>query len=601
MKSLPAATRGRKAEARKSGAAQAPRGNARGRWWRWGIAALLWAAIAGACLLAVLAWDLPRPADALATPRQAGILVLAKDGSTAGRLGEHYGETLRVADVPRHFVDAVLATEDRRFRDHGGIDYAGIARAAVVNIRAGHVVQGGSTITQQVAKTLFLTNARTWRRKGQELLLAWWLERHYGKDEILSIWMNRVYLGAGTFGVDAAARLYFGTSARRLTLFQAAVLAGLPKAPSRLNPEADPEAATERARVVLANMVEVGRITSSDADRALAAGIRAGFRRGPRASAFAAFAAEEAAGIPGLPQAADLRLSTGLDPVLQSRAERALAAALARLPSVEGAVVALDAETGAIRAMVGGVEGDSFNRAVAARRQAGSAFKPVVWLAALEAGVEPDDAIEDRPVTIGGWSPRNFNDRYLGRITVAEALAHSSNSAAVQLFQRAGARRVGEVSRRLGLSAPVADATAALGTGSVSPLSLAAAYAAIANGGMRVVPTAVAGVADSAGRSLWRRPAADRPRVMTEEAGRQLVSMLRGVVQLGSGRAAAVPGRVVAGKTGTTSDSRDAWFAGFVDGLVVVVWIGADDNTPIPGAVTGGTIPAQVFRQVVGN
>lgn len=547
----------------------------------------------------MLAWDLPRPSEALAAAeRRQGIVVLAEGGAVLGRQGEHYGETLRVADVPPHLVRAVLATEDRRFREHRGLDLAGILRAAVVNLQAGGIVQGGSTITQQVAKTLFLTNARTFRRKGQEVLLTLWLERHFSKDEILGIWLNRVYLGSGAFGVDAAARLYFGVPARRVNLFQAALLAGLPKAPSKLNPHADPAAAIERTRSVLANLVEVGAISQAQADQAMAAGVRAGFRRDAGATSFAAFAAEEAAGIAGLPPVGDMRLATALDTALQARAERALASALARHPSVEGAVVALQAGTGAIRAMVGGVEGDAFNRAAAARRQAGSAFKPVVWLAALEQGARPGETIEDRPISIGGWSPRNVNDRYAGRITLAEALALSSNSVAVQLFQRVGARRVGETARRLGLAAPIADATAALGSGSVTPLALAAAYAAIANGGFAVAPHAVTSVADAGGRPLWSRRPGEPRRVVDAALAEELAAMLRNAVETGTGRAAAIPGRVVAGKTGTTSDSRDAWFAGFSGGLVMVVWIGADDNAPMPG-ISGGGLPAQVFREIL--
>jgi len=299
-----------------------------------------------------------------------------------------------------------------------------------------------------------------------------------------------------------------------------------------------------------------------------------------------------------MPSAGDLRLATMLDAELQARAERALSAALARHPAIEGAMVVLDSGSGAIRAMVGGVEGDAFNRATAARRQAGSAFKPVVWLAALEHGASPSDLIEDRPITIGGWSPRNVNDRYAGRMTLAEALAQSSNSVAVQLFQRVGARRVGDAARRLGLAAPVADATAALGTGSVTPLSLAAAYAAFANGGIAVTPHAVRAVTDPNGRPLWRRAAPPPRRAIEAGHAEQLGLMLRAAVEGGTGRAAAVPGRVVGGKTGTTSDARDAWFAGFSGGLVVVVWMGADDNAPMPG-ISGGTLPAQVFRAII--
>jgi penicillin-binding protein 1A len=568
------------------------------RAWQWlgaGALAALFVALLG---LAVLAWDLPRPATALDATRRPGITVLAADGSFAGRQGEHYGEILRARDAPAHLIQAVLATEDRRFRDHWGLDLFGILRALWVNVTAGRVVQGGSTITQQVAKTLFLTNERSWRRKGQEALLALWLERAFDKDAILSIWLNRVYLGAGTYGMDAAARLYFGVPARSVSVWQAAVLAGLPKAPSRVNPRADPDAAILRAREVVGNMVEAGYLTPAAADRVAAQGAREKFRAAPDAGWFAAFAAESVSD--QVPAGGDVLLRGTLDARLQAIAESRLAAALAQYPEIEGAVVAIEAGTGAIRALVGGAEGPGggFNRAVAARRQSGSAFKPVVWLAALEQGAAPGDVLDDRPITIGNWSPRNFNDRYAGRISVADALAQSSNSVAVQLFQRVGARRVGEAARRLGLSAPANDATAALGTGHATPLALAAAYAAIANGGIAVEPFAVATIAERTGRAVWRREAQAPRRVIEARHAAELTTMLRGAVETGTGRAAAIPGRTVAGKTGTTSDSRDAWFVGWTDGLVVAVWIGADDNRALPG-LAGGGLPARLFHEIV--
>lgn len=554
--------------------------------------------LAGLGVVLALAWDLPRPQDALDATRRPGITVLAADGSLAGRQGEHYGTVLRAQDAPRHLIDAVLATEDRRFHDHGGLDLRGIFRAAWVNATAGRVVQGGSSITQQVAKTLFLTNERSFRRKGQEVLLALWLEHRFDKDAILSIWLNRVYLGAGTYGMDAAARLYFGVPASRVNVWQAAVLAGLPKAPSRLNPRADPAAARLRAREVLQNMVEAGLLEPARAASIAAAGMRESFHAAPDAGWFAGFAAESVAN--HIPGSADVLLRGTLDARLQARAEAALGTALAQHPELEGAVVALEAGTGAIRALVGGAEGTGtgFNRAVAARRQAGSAFKPVVWLAALEHGANPTDVLEDRPLTIGTWRPRNFNDRFNGRMTLAEALAQSSNSIAVQLFQRVGARRVGEAARRLGLPAPPNDATAALGSGSVTPLALAAAYASFANGGLAVEPFAVTSIATREGRVLWRHEAEPPRRAMAASHAADMASMLRGVVEGGTGRAAAMAGRSVAGKTGTTSDSRDAWFVGWTDGLVLAVWIGADDNRALTG-LSGGGLPAKLFQEIM--
>ena len=561
--------------------------------------AAIWGALALAGGLLWLARDLPRPEAALDAVRRPSLTVLDGSGHVVASFGDVVGDPLRLSDLPPYLPEAAVAVEDRRFWSHPGFDLLGIARAAWVDVRAGHVVQGGSTITQQVAKNLFLGNARTFRRKAQEILLTLWLERAFSKREILEIWLNRVYLGAGAWGVDAAARVYFGISARHVTLWQAALLAGLPRAPSRLNPRADPAAAVARTREVLAAMVDTGAITAQQAERAGAQSSVAA--SAPRAGWFADWAAEQAQST--LPPGQDAVLHSTLDARLQSVVETRLDAMLdgpgAVAGATEGAVVVLSADTGAVHAMAGGrnYRASSYNRAVTSRRQPGSAFKPFVWLAALEKGARPDDMVLDVPIRVGNWSPANFEQTYRGEITLEEALAQSSNTAAVRLLLRAGgARAVAAVARRLGIADKLPDnASLALGTGEVGLLELAAAYAPFFNGGHAVVPTGLASVAAD-GRDLPL--ARSRPKqVIDPEVAAMMARMLGAVVARGSGHAAALPGRSVAGKTGTTQDNRDAWFVGCIDGRIIGIWIGNDRGQSMRG-VTGGTLPARLFHDI---
>jgi penicillin-binding protein 1A len=572
----------------------------RGRWLRLAIMAAIWGALALAIVVLVCAWDLPRPEDALDASRRPSLTLQDRAGRTLATFGDVVGDPLRLSDLPPYLPAAAVAVEDRRFWHHAGIDVVGIARAAYVNIRARHLVQGGSTLTQQVAKTLFLSNARTLRRKVQEVLLTLWLERHFTKREILEIWLNRVYLGSGAWGVDAAAHLYFGVSARHVSLWQAAMLAGLPRAPSRFNPRVSPAAATARAREVLAAMAETGAITEAEAQ---AAGARIALPRDPPVASgwFADWAADETQSL--LPPGADAVLRTTLDMRLQALAEARVATMLDGPGEAAGAgqaaVVALDANTGAVRAMVGGRDyrQSPYNRAVLARRQPGSAFKPFVWLAALEHGVRPDDTVLDAPIRIGNWSPGNFEHRFLGEITVEEALAQSINTASVRLMLRAGGpRAVAGVAHRLGIGdALPANDSLALGTGEVGLLELAGAYATFCNGGRRVVPYGIEQIG-AAGHLAPVPRAAPEP-VITPDLAGMMARMLGAVVARGSGRAAAVPGRTVIGKTGTTQDSRDAWFVGCVSGTVIGVWLGRDDDRPMRDVIGGG-LPARLFREI---
>ena len=562
------------------------------RWLRWGIIAAIWGALALAVVVLWFARDLPRPDTALDATRRPSLTLEDRSGHVFARFGDVVGEPLHLSEMPPYLPAAVVAVEDRRFWSHPGIDPIGVARAAVTDLMSGRIVQGGSTITQQVAKNLFLSNARTLRRKVQELLLTFWLNQHFTKREILEIYLNRVYLGAGAWGVDAAAHVYFGVSARHVTLWQAAVLAGLPRAPSRFNPRVDPVAAAARAKEVLAAMVATGAITEAQA-RAAAAQIA--FPPAPAIAAgwFADWSAAQAE--PELTPSTDEIVRTSLDTHLQAVAESRLAALLdgpgIAAGASQGAVVVLDAASGAVRAMVGGRDyrSGSFNRAVEARRQPGSAFKVFTWLSALQRGMTPDSMVLDAPIRIGRWGPENDEHRYLGEITIQEALAQSINTAAVRLLLQAGGPRVvAATAARLGITDRLPDnASLALGTGEVGLLELSAAYATFFNHGYRVTPFGV----DSYGAAHPPVP------VIEPEQAAMMARMLTAVVRDGTGRPAAVPGHDVAGKTGTTQDSRDAWFIGDIDGTIIGVWLGNDDDRPMRG-VMGGSLPARLFHDI---
>jgi penicillin-binding protein 1A len=567
---------------------------------RWSVILLIWGIVAATVVVLWFARDLPRPEDALDAVRRPSLVLRDDAGGLVATYGDVVGDALRLTDMPKYLPAAAVSVEDRRFWTHWGIDPWGMARAFTVDLLSGHVRQGGSTITQQVAKNLFLTNARTVGRKVQELLLTLWLERHFTKAEILEIWLNRVYLGSGAWGMDAGARLYFGVSARHLTLWQSAVLAGLPRAPSRFNPRTDPKAAAARGKEVLAAMVAAGAITQAQADEA---GREMIFKPHPTGGGwFADWAATQAEAV--VPPGTDAVLRSTLDSRLQSTVEARLRAMLdgpgVRANAHEGAVVVLDAATGAVRAMAGGrdYEQGAYNRATLARRQPGSSFKPFVWLNALEHGARPDDLVLDAPLRIGDWSPVDFEPGWRGEVSLEQALALSLNTASVRLeMQYGGPAAVAAVAHRLGVGGKLPDLPSlALGTGEAGLLEMTSAYASFFNGGRAVTPHAILS-ATADGRPVPVTWATAR-QVMAPDVAAMMVRMMAAVVRRGgTGQAAAVPGRFVAGKTGTTQDNRDAWFIGGVEGRVIGVWVGNDDDAPMRG-VMGGGLPAALFRQV---
>jgi penicillin-binding protein 1A len=566
---------------------------------KWSIILGVWGTLALGLVLLWFSRDLPRPEDALDAVRRPSLVLQDQSGALIATYGDIVGDPLRLSQMPAYLPAAAVSVEDRRFWSHWGIDPWGMLRAMVVNVTSGHLRQGGSTITQQVAKNLFLTNARTMRRKVQELMLTVWLERHFTKTEILEIWLNRVYLGSGATGMDAGARLYFGVSARKVSLWQAAMLAGLPRAPSRFNPRTDPKAAVARAKEVLAAMVAAGAITQQQADTA-----NSQMHIVPRVMGggwFADWAAAQADGV--VPPGTDVVLRSTLESRLQTASETKLRALLAgpgvRVGATQAAVVVLDAYTGAVRAMVGGRDyaDGAYNRATLARRQPGSAFKAFVWLAALQHGLRPDDLVLDAPLRIGSWSPVDFEPGWRGEVTLEQALALSLNTCSVRLEQQVGGpSAVAAVAHRLGISDKLPDLPSlALGTGEVGLLEMTAAYATFFNGGHLVTPHAILSATADRKPVTVAWPAA-RPVIDPDHAA-MMVRMMAAVVRNGTGRGAAVPGRLVAGKTGTTQDNRDAWFIGGVDGRVIGVWVGNDDGTPMRG-VMGGGLPATLFREI---
>ncbi|HLJ19150.1 MAG TPA: PBP1A family penicillin-binding protein [Stellaceae bacterium] len=568
---------------------------------RVGLIAGLWGVVLLALMVGYFALTLPTTADLTVAERRPSITVLAADGSLIATYGDLFGEPIRLKDMSKYLPEAVIATEDRRFYSHFGLDPVGLLRAMAANLRAGHVVQGGSTITQQLAKNLFLSPERTYRRKIQEMLLALWLEHRFTKDQLLEIYLNRVYLGAGTYGVDAAARRYFNKSARDVTLYEAAVIAGLLRAPTRFSPASDRERSAARAHQVLENMVAAGSINdtqmaaaeSQKTQLARVVPTRAGSRY------FADWVAEQVSSFTGLGNR-DLTVISTLDPKLQDAAERAVDQTLAqdgdKSEVSQGALVAM-APDGAVRALVGGRDyvDSQFNRATQALRQPGSSFKPFVYLTALEHGLTPQDRFVDAPIRIGNYQPHNYGNKYMGDVSMADAVANSLNSVVIQVEQRVGVDAVVATAHRLGITSELnRDISLALGTAEVSLMELTGAYAAFASGGDGAWPYGIAEIKDKDGTVIYHRTGSGPGRVIEPGIAAEMTELLTGVVERGTGRGAQI-GRPIAGKTGTTQDYRDAWFEGFSADLVCGVWLGNDDNSPMKN-VTGGSLPARTWH-----
>ncbi len=567
----------------------------------WTSVAAVWGFILVAGVVAWQATLLP-PIDKLAVPkRPPNIAILSEDGRLIANRGDTGGAEVRLADLPPYLPKAFIAIEDRRFYSHWGIDPIGIARAVFRNASGRGNMQGGSTLTQQLAKNLFLTQERTLSRKVQEAILAIWLEQKYSKDEILELYLNRVYFGSGAYGVEAATRRYFGHGAAQASLQESAMLAGLMKAPTKLAPTRNPTAAAERAAQVISAMSQEGHITDGMAKMALAnpAGVsRDNAGSINYAADYVMDVLEEIVGVIDT----DLIVSTTISPEKQAAAEKALTDELEksgkRFNVTQGALVSLD-PNGQIKALVGGrnYQESQFNRAVVAKRQPGSSFKPFVYLSALEKGLTPDTLRDDAPINVRGWQPENSTNEYQGAVTLTRALALSLNTVAVRLGLEVGAKTVADTAHRLGIVSDLqVNASIALGTSEVTPLEIVSAYAPFANGGIRVQPHIIMRVKKADGTLVYQRKGASFGRAIEPHYVAMMNGMMQETLIIGTAKHAELPGWQAAGKTGTSQDYRDGWFIGYTSQLVTGVWLGNDDNSPTK-RVSGGNLPVNVWSR----
>ncbi len=522
------------------------------------------------------------------------IRVRAANGQVLLSLGPSFGRWLTYDQIPVEMRAAIISTEDRRFRSHIGVDPIGLARAVGSAVVKNHRIGATSTLTQQLARNIFLSNNRSFVRKVKEAILALALERKFSKNQILELYLNRVYFGGGAYGIDAASRTFFGHGADHLSLGEAAIIAGLVKAPSNYSPTADVEAARNRSNVVLQTMVKNGFITPDAAASIDPAKIRIQQTTGNNSVRYFTDWA-----LPQLDTLIDettdpIDVWTTLNPGMQAAADRAIRA---NAPNgAQGALVALDRD-GAVRAMVGGKDyvNSIYNRATQAERQPGSAFKLFVYLSALESGMKPTDTIVDEPVTIDGWSPRNANRSNLGPVTLREAFSRSINTISAKIGAQVGFSTIADMARRFGITTPISTyPSMVLGSSDVRLVDMARAFASVANNGVAVTPYAIRRVVTADGRLLYSRDSDDGRVLVAPWVAAEMTDLLQSAVLSGTGRAAQI-GRPVAGKTGTTSSNKDGWFIGFSSGLTTGVWMGRDDAKPVPG-LQGGTAPARAFH-----
>ena len=568
----------------------------------WGAVLALWGAIAAIVLVVWVGIHLP-PLQSLEIPkRPPSVLILGDNGATLATRGDMGGAAVPLRELPAYVPNAFVAIEDRRFYSHYAVDPLGIARAAFADVLHRGAAQGGSTLTQQLAKNLFLTQERTITRKLQEVFLAFWLEHKYGKHQILELYLNRVYFGAGAYGVEAAAQRYFGKSARQLTLAEAAMLAGLVKSPSRLAPTRNPDGAQRRAELVIAAMREQNMISAEAARQALAHPAQAKEPVGAGSANYVADwvmdAVNDLVGHVGT----DIVIDTSIDPNLQNAAEQALVETLAQRGAKfgvsEGALVAMTPD-GTVRALIGGKSygASQFDRALSAKRQPGSAFKPFVYLTALEHGLTPDTVREDAPISVHGWKPGDFEHHYLGPVTLTQALAQSINTVAVRLTMEFGPEAVIRTAYRMGIISQLQpNASIALGTSEVSLYELVSAYTPFANGGFADSPHVIERIRTAGGKMLYTRAPPALGRIVDAHYVAMMNTMMRETLTYGTARGGSLPGWQAAGKTGTSQDYRDAWFIGYTSRLVTGVWLGNDDSSPTRKA-TGGGLPVEIWSR----
>ncbi|MCV6575837.1 MAG: penicillin-binding protein [Cohaesibacter sp.] len=567
----------------------------------WGVIAGLWGGIAVAGIVLYYGAQLPQSSDWQIPDRPPNVQILSHDGGLIANRGKTGGQEVRLSSLPPYLPDAVVAIEDHRFYSHFGFDPIGFTRAMVTNVVKGRLAQGGSTLTQQLAKNLFLEHKRTIERKVQELILAIWLETKFSKEEILEMYLNRVYFGAGATGVDAAARTYFNKPSSMVTLAEAATIAGLLKAPSRLAPNRHPKRARARAKLVLAAMEREDFITAKEHKLAMTMPVKAVARHRTNSLNYVADWVMEQ--LPAYVEdvSEDLIVETSLDLRMQTLAERAISSALdssgKKYGVGQGALVSAT-PFGAVRALVGGrsYQQSQFNRAVKAKRQPGSAFKPFVYLASLELGNSPNGMRVDEPLRFGKWSPKNYSQKYMGQVSLRRALALSLNTVAAQLAFEVGPGNVASTARRLGIRSKMANnPSIALGTSEVTPIELVGAYLPFANGGLRAEPYVIARILTKSGDVLYVHPAIAGTQVIAPNVLSNINSMMQETLISGTGKKALLPGRPAGGKTGTSQNYRDAWFVGYTANLVTGIWFGNDNGAPTKRA-SGGNLPASAWK-----
>ena len=568
----------------------------------WGAVLGLWAVLAAVGTVIWVGLHLP-PIQSLEIPkRPPSVLILGLNGTTLATRGDMGGAAIPLRELAPYAPNAFIAIEDRRFYAHHGVDPWGILRAAAADVLHRGAAQGGSTITQQLAKNLFLTQERTITRKLQEVLLALWLEHKFSKQQILDLYLNRVYFGAGAYGIEAAAQRYFGKSARHLSLPEAAMLAGLVQSPSRLAPTRNPDGAERRAQLVVAAMAKQRMISARAAEVALIEPARAKQPSGAGSVNYVADWVMDAVNDLVGHVDEDIVVDTSIDPALQNAAEQALVETLAqrgaKLNVGEGALIAMTPD-GTVRALVGGKSyaESQFDRAIAAKRQPGSAFKPFVYLTALEHGLTPDSLRDDAPISVKGWRPENYEHQYFGPVTLTQALANSLNTVSVRLTLELGPAAVIRTAYRMGIVSPLEpNASIALGTSEVSPFELVSAYAPFANGGFAASPHVIERIHGSDGKTLYARAPQALGRIVDARYVAMMNAMMHETLVSGTARHADLPGWQAAGKTGTSQDFRDAWFVGYTSRLVTGVWLGNDDASPTHRA-TGGGLPVDIWSR----
>ncbi|MEH6404360.1 MAG: PBP1A family penicillin-binding protein [Sneathiella sp.] len=567
----------------------------------WGATTALWGVLIVGCIFGYFAYTLPDVSGIDVIEKRPSMVLQTTSGAQFATYGDLYGTMLKPDAIPPSMKQALLATEDSHFYSHFGINPISLVRAMWRNYQAGRVVEGGSTITQQLAKNLFLTPDRNIQRKIREVLLAFWLEAKYSKDEILALYLNRMYFGSGTYGIDAAARKYFSKPAGKLTVVESAMLAGVLKAPSRYAPTVNLKRSQQRSTVVLRRMQDVGYLTKAQADNLVKnpAQLRHAGSRFKNVRYFSDWVVREVQSFMGRTEE-DLVVVTTLDLKMQKVAERVLEKQLSKNSKKykvgQAALLALS-PTGQVKAMVGGrsYSKSPFNRATDARRQPGSVFKTIVYTAGFENGRDPDDVYLDGPININGWKPHNYTRRYSGAMTLRNAYAKSINTIAIKLSEDIGRQKVASMAGKLGLTGKMpAHPSISLGTNEVTLLEMTSAYAVIANGGRGVLPYGVLEIRNSRGKVLFKRKGSGLGRLISGKTVNNMRDIMTSTMISGTGRAAN-PGFAAAGKTGTTQDYRDAWFIGFTPNLVTGIWFGNDNGAPTK-KVTGSNLPSYAWK-----